>query len=149
MTAVSVFTQGDSGEPSFPSVSSTNMKKQATSLTPCVTVEIRNHPGAVLLSKQSSLWVTLLPLVRHTLVFFIEIKCLPAEQVKEVRGPLVLPVLLLMLALRMSPLEMCCSPKLLVMRADTVPFPDPGGPIMIARNTLRRAISGWFFWGSR
>lgn len=46
-----------------------------------------------------------------------------------------------MLALKMSPLEMCVSPKVLVMRADTVPFPDPGGPMMIARITLCSSIS--------
>ena len=46
-----------------------------------------------------------------------------------------------MLALKMSPLEMCFSPKVLVMRADTVPFPEPGGPIMTARKILCRAIS--------
>lgn len=50
-----------------------------------------------------------------------------------------------MLALKMSPLEMCFSPKVLVMRADTVPFPDPGGPIMTARKILWRAISGRLF----
>lgn len=53
-----------------------------------------------------------------------------------------LPVLALMLALKMSPLERCFSPKLLVMRADTVPFPEPGGPIMTARKILCRDISG-------
>lgn len=50
-----------------------------------------------------------------------------------------------MLALKMSPLEMCFSPKVLVMRADTVPFPDPGGPIMTARKILWRTISGRLF----
>lgn len=41
----------------------------------------------------------------------------------------------------MSPLEMWLSPKVLVMRADTVPFPDPGGPIITARKILWRTIS--------
>lgn len=54
----------------------------------------------------------------------------------------VLPVWALMFALRMSPLERCFSSKLLVIRADTVPFPDPGGPMMTTRKILRRDISG-------
>lgn len=46
-----------------------------------------------------------------------------------------------MLALKMSPLEMCFSPKVLVMRPDTVPFPDPGAPMMTARITLGSTMS--------
>lgn len=51
------------------------------------------------------------------------------------------PVFSLMLALKMSPLEMCSSPKVLTMRPDTVPFPDPGGPMMTARISLCTTIS--------
>lgn len=51
-----------------------------------------------------------------------------------------LPVFAPIFALRMSPLERCLSPKLFVMRSDTVPFPEPGGPIMTARNTVRKTI---------
>ena len=54
--------------------------------------------------------------------------------------PRVSPVLASTLHLRMSPLERCFSTKLLRMRADTVPFPDPGGPMMTARKILWRAI---------
>lgn len=52
-----------------------------------------------------------------------------------------------MLALKMSPLEMCFSRKLLVIRADTVPLPDPGGPMITTRKILRRDITArFFFW---
>ena len=51
-------------------------------------------------------------------------------------GELILPVLDLMFALSRSPLERCCSPKVLVMREDMVPFPEPGGPITTARKIL-------------
>ena len=50
------------------------------------------------------------------------------------------PVFASMFVLSMSPLEICFSPKLLVMRSDTVPFPEPGGPIITARNTVRKTI---------
>lgn len=45
----------------------------------------------------------------------------------------------------MSPLERCFSRKLLVIRADTVPLPDPGGPIIITRKILWRDIPARFF----
>lgn len=51
------------------------------------------------------------------------------------------PVFSLMLALKMSPLEMCLSPKVLAMRPDTVPLPEPGGPMMTARISLCTTIS--------
>lgn len=50
-----------------------------------------------------------------------------------------------MFALKMSPLERCFSRKLLVIRADTVPLPDPGGPIIITRKILWRDIPARFF----
>lgn len=54
----------------------------------------------------------------------------------------ILPVLALTLALKRSPLEICFSPKVLTMRPDTVPFPEPGGPIITARKILWSTISG-------
>lgn len=52
-----------------------------------------------------------------------------------------------MLALKMSPLEICWSAKLLVMRADTVPLPEPGAPIIITRKILWRDITARSFFG--
>ena len=33
-----------------------------------------------------------------------------------------------------SPLDRCVIPKSLIIREDIVPFPDPGGPMMIERS---------------
>lgn len=40
-----------------------------------------------------------------------------------------------MLSLSRSPLERCFNPKCLMIRAETVPFPEPGGPMMTARSS--------------
>lgn len=45
------------------------------------------------------------------------------------------PVFFCMLSLSRSPLERCFTPKCLIIRAETVPFPEPGGPMMTARSS--------------
>lgn len=47
-----------------------------------------------------------------------------------------LPVFAAMLSRRKWPLDKYCSPKLSAILLDIVPFPDPGGPIIAARNNL-------------
>ena len=48
----------------------------------------------------------------------------------------VLPVWFLMWRRSKSPLDKCAIPKSLTMRLDIVPFPEPGGPIIMALKTL-------------
>lgn len=45
------------------------------------------------------------------------------------------PVFFCMLSLRRSPLERCFIPKCLIIREETVPFPEPGGPMMTTRSS--------------
>lgn len=46
------------------------------------------------------------------------------------------PVLAAMFSRRKSPLDRCCRPKLLATRSEMVPFPEPGGPKITARNSF-------------
>lgn len=50
------------------------------------------------------------------------------------------PVFFCMLSLSRSPLERCFTPKCLIIRAETVPFPEPGGPMMTARSSGRTTM---------
>lgn len=47
-----------------------------------------------------------------------------------------LPVFAAMFSRRKSPLDRCFRPKLCAILSDMVPFPDPGGPMITARNNL-------------
>lgn len=46
------------------------------------------------------------------------------------------PVLAAMFSRRKSPLDRCFRPKLLATRSEMVPFPEPGGPKITARNSF-------------
>lgn len=50
------------------------------------------------------------------------------------------PVFFCMFSLSRSPLERCFMPKCLMIRAEIVPLPEPGGPMMTARSSGGGAI---------
>lgn len=56
------------------------------------------------------------------------------------------PVLAAMFSRRKSPLDRCCRPKLLATRSEIVPFPEPGGPKITARNSLDISFKHWTCW---
>lgn len=53
----------------------------------------------------------------------------------------ILPVFAAMPSRRKWPLDRYCRPKLCAILLDIVPFPDPGGPMIAARNNL--AMTPW------
>lgn len=88
---------------------------------------------------------------RRSLFLVVLLGCVPfctrshaaAAKSEMTWGGMHAPVLAAMFSRRKSPLDRCCRPKLLATRSEIVPFPEPGGPKITARNSLDISFKHW------